>query len=44
MDAYIKPALRPIMLIILAAKIVDVATPTIDKDIGNVAKDFTGLN
>ena len=44
MDAYIKPALRPIMLIILAAKIVEIATPTIDKDIGNVAKDFTGLN
>ena len=32
------------MLIIFAAKIAKIATPTIDKAIGNVAKDFTGLN
>ena len=28
----------------MSLSIVGVATPTIDKDIGNVAKDFTGLN
>jgi hypothetical protein len=32
------------MLIIFAANIANIATPTIDKAIGKVAKDFTGLN
>ena len=39
-----KPALRPIILIIFAAKNAKIATPTIDKAIGSVAKDFIGLN
>ena len=43
-DANIKPALRPITLITFAAKIAKIAIPTIDKAIGRVAKDFTGLN
>jgi hypothetical protein len=43
-DANIKPALRPIILITFAAKIAKIAIPTIDKAIGRVAKDFTGLN
>ena len=38
-----KSCLRPITLIILDAKIEPIAIPTIDKDIGKVAKDFTGL-
>jgi hypothetical protein len=32
------------MLITFAAKIAKIATPTIDNAIGNVAKDFMGLN
>ena len=43
-DANIKPALRPIILMTFAAKIAKIAIPTIDKAIGRVAKDFTGLN
>ena len=35
-----KPNLRPILLIILAAKIVKIAVPTTYKAVGNVAKDF----
>ena len=38
--AKIKPNLRPILLIILAAKIVKIAVPTTDKAVGNVDKDF----
>ena len=38
--AKIKPNLRPILLIILAAKIVKIAVPTTYKAVGNVAKDF----
>jgi hypothetical protein len=38
--AIIKPNLRPILLIIFAAKIVKIAVPTTDKAVGNVAKDF----
>jgi len=36
----IKPNLRPILPIIFAAKIVQIAVPTTDKAVGNVAKDF----
>jgi len=36
----IKPNLRPILLIILAAKIVKIAVPTTYKAVGNVDKDF----
>ena len=43
-DAKINPALRPIMLINLAAKIAKIAVPTIESAIGNVAKNFMGLN
>ena len=43
-DANIKPALRPIILITLAAKIAKIAIPKIDNAIGKVAKDFIGLN
>ena len=43
-EANIKPALRPIILITFAAKIAKIAMPTIDKAIGRVAKNFTGLN
>ena len=43
-DAKINPALRPIKLIIFAAKIAKIAIPIIDKAMGNVAKNFTGLN
>ena len=35
-----KPNLRPILLIIFAAKIVKIAVPTTDKAVGNVDKDF----
>ena len=43
-DAKINPALRPIMLINFAAKIAKIAVPTIESAIGNVARDFIGLN
>jgi len=43
-EAIIKPALLPIILIIFAAKIAKIATPTIDNAIGKVAKDLIGLN
>ena len=36
----IMPSLRPILLIIFAAKIVKIAVPRTDKDVGNVDKDF----
>ena len=36
----IKPNLRPILLIIFAAKIVKIAVPTTDKAVGNVDKNF----
>ena len=36
----IKPSLRPILLIIFAAKKVKIAVPTTDKATGNVDKDF----
>ena len=36
----IKPNLRPILSIILAAKIVKIAVPTTAKSVGNVDKDF----
>jgi len=39
----IKPNLRPILLIILATKIVKIAVPRTDKAVGNVDKDFTEL-
>ena len=39
-DAKIKPNLRPILLIIFAAKIVKIAVPRTDKAVGNVDKDF----
>ena len=38
--AQIKPNLRPILLIICAAKKVKIAVPTTDKATGNVDKDF----
>ncbi len=38
--AKIKPSLRPILLIIFAAKIVQIAVPTTDKAVGNVDKNF----
>ena len=38
--AKIKPDLRPILLITFAAKIVQIAVPTTDKAVGNVAKDL----
>ena len=38
--AKIKPNLRPILFIILAAKIVKIAVPTTYKAVGNVDKDF----
>ena len=38
--AKIKPNLRPILLIIFAAKIVQIAVPTTDKAVGNVDRDF----
>ena len=37
----IKPNLRPILLIIFAAKKVKIAVPTTDKATGNVDKDCT---
>ena len=37
----IKPNLRPILLIICAAKKVKIAVPTTDKATGSVDKDFT---
>jgi hypothetical protein len=43
-EANIKPALRPIILMTFAAKIAKIAIPTIDRAIGNVARDFIGLN
>ena len=39
----IKPNLRPILLIILATKIVKIAVPRTDKAVGNVDKDFIEL-
>ena len=36
----IKPNLLPILSIILAARIVKIAVPRTDKDVGNVDKDF----
>ena len=36
----IKPNLLPILSIIFAAKIVKIATPRTDKDVGNVDRDF----
>ena len=36
----IKPNLRPTLFIIFAAKIVKIAVPRTDKDVGNVDKDF----
>ena len=36
----IKPNLRPILLMIFAAKKVKIAVPTTDKATGNVDKDF----
>jgi len=36
----INPNLRPIFSIIFAAKIVKIAVPRTDKDVGNVDKDF----
>ena len=36
----INPNLRPIFPIIFAAKIVKIAVPRTDKDVGNVDKDF----
>ena len=41
-DPKIKPNLLPILLIIFAAKIVKIAVPRTDKDVGNVDKDFIG--
>ena len=38
--AKIKPNLRPILLIIFAAKKVKIAVPTTAKAVGNVDKDF----
>ena len=38
--AQIKPNLRPILLIIFAAKKVKIAVPTTDKATGNVDRDF----
>jgi len=38
--AKIKPTLRPILSIIIAAKIVKIAVPTTAKALGNVEKDF----
>ena len=38
--AKIKPNLRPILLIIFAAKTVQIAVPTTDKAVGNVDKNF----
>ena len=38
--AKIKPSLRPILLIIYAAKIVKIAVPTTEKATGKVDKDF----
>ena len=38
--AKIKPNLRPILLIIFAAKMVKIAVPTTDKATGSVDKDF----
>ena len=43
-DANIKPARRPIILIIFAENKEKIAIPTIDKAVGNVANDFIGLN
>ena len=43
-DANIKPARRPIVLIIFAANIAKIATPTIESAIGRVANNFMGLN
>ena len=40
-EANIKPALRPIILIIFAAKIAKIAIPTIDSAIGSVANYFS---
>ena len=37
----IKPSLRPTLSIIFAAKIVKIAVPRTDKDVGSVDKDFT---
>ena len=36
----IKPNFRPILSIIFAAKIVNIAVPRTDKAVGNVDKDF----
>jgi hypothetical protein len=36
----INPSLRPIFPIIFAAKIVKIAVPRTDKEVGNVDKDF----
>ena len=43
-DAKMNPSLLPIILITFAANIAKIAIPTIDNAIGNVAKDFIGLN
>ena len=40
----LKPNLRPIILINLAAKIAKIAIPTTDSAIGRVANDLIGLN
>jgi len=38
----IKPNLRPTLPIIFAAKIVKIAVPRTDSEVGNVDKDFIG--
>jgi len=42
-DAEMKPYFLPIKLINLVATTEPIAIPTIDIDIGKVARDFTGL-
>ena len=39
----IKPSFRPTLSIIFAAKIVKIAVPRTDKEVGSVDKDFTEL-
>ena len=41
-DDKIKPFFLPILLIIFAAKIVNTAVPTIESEVGNVARDAIG--
>jgi hypothetical protein len=41
-DDKINPFFLPILLIIFAAKIVNTAVPTIERDVGNVAREAIG--